>query len=160
MFTLWRLLRSDPSPGKLPYRWNCFYWERSQQHKIVCSLFLWALWFGQNARWQLRGSEKNLAFMWYYLWLVMNGLHSAINYEFLLPGHAKFSPDWCFGLVKQKTRRTLISSLFDIARAVEESSSVNASEIVGLHNGTVRVATYDWVTYLASDKVVLSLSLW
>jgi len=38
--------------------------------------------------------------------------------------------------------------LFDIARAVEESSSLNASEIVGLHNGTVRVTTYDWVTYL------------
>ena len=89
----------------------------------------------------------------------MNGLHSAINYEFLLPGHVKFSPDWCFGLVKQKTRRTLISSLFDITRAMEESSSVNASEIVGLHKGTVRVATYDWVMYLASDKVVLSLSL-
>ena len=92
--------------------------------------------------------NKNSAFIWYYLWRVMNGLHSAINYEFLLPGHTKFSLDWCFGLVKQKTRRTFISSLFDIARAVEESSSVNASEIVGLHNGTVRVATYDWVTYL------------
>ena len=78
----------------------------------------------------------------------MSGLHSVINYEFLLPGHTKFSPDWCFGLVKQKTRRTFISLLFDIARAVEESSSVNASEIVGLHNGTVCVATYDWVTYL------------
>ena len=64
--------------------------------------------------------NKNSAFIWYYLWRVMNGLHSAINYEFLLPGHRKFSPDWCFGLVKQKTRRTFISLLFDIARAVVE----------------------------------------
>ena len=92
--------------------------------------------------------NKNSAFMWYYLWRVMNGLHSTVNYDFLLPGHTKFAPDWCFGLVKQKTRRTFISSLFDIARAVNESATVNVAELVGLHNGTVRVPTYDWVSYL------------
>ena len=92
--------------------------------------------------------NKNSPFLWYYLWRVNNELHSNINYDFLLPGHTKFSPDWCFGLVKQKTRRTFISSLFDIARAVEESASVNVAEFVGLHNGTVRVPTYDWATYL------------
>ena len=78
----------------------------------------------------------------------MNGLHKVINYNFLVPGHTKFSPDWCFGLLKQKTRRTFISSLYDIARSVEESATVNAAELVGLHNGTVLVPTYDWVTYL------------
>ena len=92
--------------------------------------------------------NKNLAFLWYYLWRVTSGLHNTVNYHFLLPGHTKFAPDWCFGLVKQKTRRTFISSLFDIARAVEESAVVNTAELVGLHNGTVRVPTYDWVTYL------------
>ena len=92
--------------------------------------------------------NKNSAFLWYYLWRVMNGLHHTINYDFLLPGHTKFAPDWCFGLVKQKTRRTFISSLFDIARAVEESASVIVAELAGLHNGTVRIQTYDWVTYL------------
>ena len=92
--------------------------------------------------------NKTSAFLWYYLWRVINGLHSSINYDFLLPGHTKFAPDWCFGLVKQKTRRTFISSLFDIARAVEESASVNVAEFVGLHNGTVCVPTFDWVTYL------------
>ena len=59
---------------------------------------------------------------------------------------AKFAPDWCFGLVKQKTRRTFISSLFDIARAVEESAFVNVAEFIGLHNGTARVPTFDWAT--------------
>ena len=92
--------------------------------------------------------NKNSAFLWYYLWRVMNRLHHTINYAFLLPGHTKFAPDWCFGLVKQKTRRTFISSLFDIARAVEESASVIVAELAGLHNGTVRIQTYDWVTYL------------
>lgn len=64
----------------------------------------------------------------------------------LIPGHTKFAPDWCFGLVKQRTRRAFTSSLFDIARAVEESAVVNAAELVGLHNGDVRVPAYDWVT--------------
>ena len=92
--------------------------------------------------------NKNSAFLWYYLWRVTSGLHNTVNYHFLLPGHTKFAPDWCFGLVKQKTRHTFISSLFDIARAVEESAVVNTAELVGLHNGTDRVPTYDWVTYL------------
>jgi len=51
--------------------------------------------------------------------------------------------------VKQKTRRTFISSLFDIARTVEDSPAVNVAELVGLHNGTVLIiATYNWVAYL------------
>ena len=91
--------------------------------------------------------NKNSAFIWYYLWRVMNGLHETINYNFLLPGHTKFSPGWCFGLLKQKTRKTFISSLFDIARSVEESATVNVAELVGLHNGTVLIPTYDWVTF-------------
>ena len=91
--------------------------------------------------------NKNSAFLWYYLWHVNNELHNSINYDFLLPAHTKFAPDWCFGLIKQKTRRTYISSLFDIARVVEESASVNVAEFVGLHNRTVRVPTFDWATY-------------
>ena len=41
-----------------------------------------------------------------------------------------------------------ISSLLEIARAVEESASVNVAELAGLHNGTVRIQNFDWVTYL------------
>lgn len=92
--------------------------------------------------------NKNSAFLWYYMWRVMTGLHEEINYNFLVPGHKKFSPDWCFGLLKQKTRRTFVSSLFDIATAVKESATVNVAELVGLHNGTVLIPTYDWVTFL------------
>ena len=78
----------------------------------------------------------------------MIGLNDSINYDFLLPGHSKFAPDWCFALVKQKTRRTFISSLFDIERTVEDSAAVNVVELVGLHNRSVLIATYDWVAYL------------
>ena len=75
-------------------------------------------------------------------------LHHAIEYSFLLAGHTKFAPDWCFELVKQRNRRTFISSLFDIARAVGDSATVNTEELVGLHNGRVLIPTYDWMSYL------------
>ena len=91
--------------------------------------------------------NKNNAFMWYYLWRVMTRLHHTINYNFLLAGHTKFAPDWCFGFAKQRTRRTFISSLFDIARAIEDSATVNTAELVGLHNGNVLIPTYDWMSY-------------
>ena len=83
------------------------------------------------------GQNKNSAFMWYY-----------INCNFLIPGHTKFSPDWCVGLLQKKTRQTFISSLFDIGKAVKESATVNVAELVGLHDGTVLIPTYDWVTFL------------
>ena len=69
----------------------------------------------------------------------MTGPHHTVEYNFLLAGHTNFSPDWCFGLVKQKTCRAFVSSLFDIAKAVEQSASVNTLELVGLHNGAVLV---------------------
>ena len=41
-----------------------------------------------------------------------------------------------------------ISSLLDIARTVEDSAIVNPADLVGLHNGTVLIPTYDWMSYL------------
>ena len=65
--------------------------------------------------------NKNNALMWYYLGTGAPALESddRATYNFLIAGHEKFVPDWCFGLVKQRTRKTSISSLFDIARAVD-----------------------------------------
>ena len=91
--------------------------------------------------------NKYNAFMWYYLWRVMTRLH-IIDYSFLLAGHTKFAPDWCFALMEQRTRRTFISLLFDKARAVEDSATVNTAELLGLHNGTVFIPTNDWMLYL------------
>ncbi|PFX33021.1 hypothetical protein AWC38_SpisGene2140 [Stylophora pistillata] len=104
-----------------------------------------------------RAQNKNSAFLWYYLWRVNNGPHSSIKCDFLLPGHTKFAPDWCFGLVKQKTRRTFISSLFDIARAVKESASVNVAEFVVLHNGTEFPGTVFCKQYWFSEGKALNL---
>ena len=67
--------------------------------------------------------------------------------SFLVVGHTKFSPDWCFGLFKQAYRRTNIGCLDDIARVVEESAEVNHAQLVGAQDGTVIVPTYDWAEF-------------
>ena len=70
------------------------------------------------------GQNKNNFMVWYLMWRVMTGLHHNVELHFLLAGHTKFAPDWCFGLIKQKYRRTLTSSLDDFAKVVEDSSQV------------------------------------
>ena len=67
------------------------------------------------------GQNKNNFFLWYYAWRVIVGLHWSILYSFLVAGHTKFSPDWCFGLAKQAVRKTFISDLFELAHAIDNS---------------------------------------
>ena len=51
--------------------------------------------------------------------VVAVGLHKEITISFLLVGHTKFSPDWCFGLFKQLYRKTKVGSIDDIAEVVK-----------------------------------------
>ncbi len=37
-------------------------------------------------------------------------------------GHTKFSPDWCFGLLKRKFRNTKVNSLAEISAVVNETA--------------------------------------
>jgi hypothetical protein len=96
------------------------------------------------------GQNKNNYVIWYYCWRVLCRLHDSILYSFLIAGHTKFSPDWCFGLVKQSFRRRYVSSLFDLMEAVDKStvSGVNVAKLCGLHDGTVLVPVYDWAKFL------------
>ena len=72
------------------------------------------------------------------------------QYLFFLPtGHTKFSPDWCFGLIKQRFRRTEVGCLNDIADVVEQSASVNTVQLVGTQEGEQLVEFYDWTGFLA-----------
>ena len=89
-------------------------------------------------------STKNNYVLWYWCWRVIHGLHESVRYSFLVAGHTKFSPNWCFGLMKQRLRRTLILSLFDILEANDKStlSGVNCGKLVGLHDGSVLIKTY------------------
>ena len=74
----------------------------------------------------------------------MVGLHRTIKISFLIVGHTKFSPDWCFDLLKQKFRKTVVNSLKDIEEVVDGSAVVNISQLVGNQSGEVIVPTYNW----------------
>ena len=84
----------------------------------------------------------------YLSWRVLSGLHQHITISFMLVGHTKFSPDWCFGLLKQKYKKTFVSSLGDIVDVVNSSAEVNTAQLVGSQEGDVVVPTYDWATFL------------
>ena len=82
--------------------------------------------------------------MYYLMWRVLTGLHREVKISFLLVGHTKFAPDWCFGLMKQCFRRTKIGDLDDIANCVSQSASVNVPQLVGSLDGQTFVPTYNW----------------
>ena len=65
------------------------------------------------------GQNKNRYVMQYLAWRVLAGLNERIEISFMIVGHTKFAPDWCFGLFKQRFRRTKVGCLADIARVVE-----------------------------------------
>ena len=77
----------------------------------------------------------------------MVGLHKEIEIAFLVVGHTKFAPDWCFGLLKRKFRREKVGCLADIARVVDTSATVNISQLCGTQTGEVLVPTHDWKAY-------------
>ena len=78
----------------------------------------------------------------------MVGRHDTIKLSFMLVGHTKFSPDWCFGLLKQKLRRTEVHCLDDIVQAVNSSAVVNKVHLVRAQDGETLVPTYNWVEFL------------
>ena len=86
--------------------------------------------------------------MQYIMWRVLTGCHDKITISSLLARHTKFSPDWCFGVTKQKLRRSIIGCLDDRANAITNSAAPNITELVRLEDGTVLVPTYDWVEFL------------
>uniref|UniRef100_A0A1X7UDD6 Uncharacterized protein n=1 Tax=Amphimedon queenslandica TaxID=400682 RepID=A0A1X7UDD6_AMPQE len=61
----------------------------------------------------------------------------------------KFSPDWCFGLLKQKFRKAEVDSLDDFIHVVEQTSAVNKAETAGSSNGEL-IETFDWSSYFAT----------
>jgi len=93
------------------------------------------------------GQNKNAIMVQYLLWRVMTGQHKQITLSFMIPGHTKFSPDWCFGLLKKKYRRTKVGGLTDLVGVVNGSASVNIAQPTGLEDGSVVVTTYDWQEY-------------
>jgi hypothetical protein len=73
------------------------------------------------------GQNKNNTMLHYLLWRVLVGLHTRITLSFLVVGHTKFVPDWCFGLLKQCFRCTHVGCLDDITQVVNDSASANVA---------------------------------
>lgn len=73
------------------------------------------------------GQNKNNYLIWYLLWRVMCGLHDRIELHFLVAGHTKFAPDWCFGLLKQRYRKSVVSCLDDLVQVVTSSTQCGLS---------------------------------
>ena len=96
------------------------------------------------------GQNKNATMVQYLLWRVMTGLHTEITLSFMIPGHTKFSPDWCFGLLKKRYRRTKVGGLTDLVTVVNESASVNVAQPTGREDGSPIVATYNWQDYFST----------
>ena len=88
--------------------------------------------------------NKNNFFIFYLFWRMLKKMHDRVTFNFLLAGHTKFTPDKCFGLIKQNNRRGFVSLIFRVATAVNISAGVNSAELCGLPNGEVLVPIYDW----------------
>lgn len=57
-----------------------------------------------------------------------------VLYSFLIAGHTKFSPDWCFGLLKQSFRLPQLMEEDDDSLAVAYFQFVEQSSIISLDN--------------------------
>ena len=79
----------------------------------------------------------------------MVGLSRSITLSFMVVGHTKFTPDSCFGLVKQCYQRTHVECLSDIVDVVNNSGYINHAQLVETQEGQVLIPTYDWQTYLS-----------
>ncbi|ELU10976.1 hypothetical protein CAPTEDRAFT_195485 [Capitella teleta] len=88
--------------------------------------------------------NKNKFVLWYLAWRVAVGLHKSITLNFLVVGHAKFAPGWCFGLVKQAFRRHVVNYVSCLAAVVNGSASCNEAAVVGTEDGNNNILVMDW----------------
>jgi hypothetical protein len=87
--------------------------------------------------------------MQYLAWRVMTGLNHYIEVSFMMVGHTKFAPNWAFGLLKQKFRRSKVSCLQDLVRVVNDSATINHAQLVSSEDGTLFVHQYDWASFFS-----------
>lgn len=103
------------------------------------------------------GQNKNRHMMYYLMWRVLTKLHDQIIISFLPVGHTKFFPDAGFGMLKRKFRLTEVGCLSDIAGVVNQSATMNYSQLVGDQSGNVIVTTYDWSTFFEDHTIKTAL---
>ena len=75
----------------------------------------------------------------------MRGLHKSIKISFMVVGHTKFSPDWCFGLLKKRFRLTKVNTLDDLVQVVQTSAAVNPLYTSGHYSGQkLNSCNHEW----------------
>lgn len=82
------------------------------------------------------------------MWRVLTQRDKKMSLSFMLPGHTKFAPNWGFGLLKQKFRKTKVNSLSELAATVEASAVHDSAQLVGTEDGMTFVTMYDWTKFL------------
>ena len=95
------------------------------------------------------GQNKNRSVIGYLAWRCMTGHHENIQLSFMVVGHTRCLVDGCFGLIKQKYRRSDCDTLEQLQSIVEDSASVNNAQLYQAP-GSSRPAFqwYDWVSFL------------
>ena len=84
--------------------------------------------------------------------MASDGWPSSQHHAVVLGGrHTKFSPDWCFSLLKQRFWRTKVGCLDDIIGVVNTSAKVNVAQLVGTQEGENLVLTYNWTGMFAGS---------
>lgn len=96
------------------------------------------------------GQNKNNIAILYFGWRVLMGLHTSCSVSFMIVGHTKFGPDWFFGLLKRKYRKTRVSSMCQIASVVKDSTTDGQNESFIVGQDEPPLIYYDWHTYFSS----------
>ena len=83
----------------------------------------------------------------YLMWRALTDRHTDITLSFLVVGHTKFTPDWCFGHFKRLYKRTKVGSLRSITEVENKSVECNNAQLVSREDGSTIVPTYDWTRF-------------
>ena len=102
---------------------------------------------------------KNNAMVQYGAWRVSTGRSKAIKVSFMIAGHTKFSPDWFFGLIKKSYRQKSVSTLCDIEKVVNASTTGGQNTALSTIDIQRNVHWYNWSDYLGNYfRTILMIS--
>ena len=103
----------------------------------------------KKAVFSCRYHNKNRSVVGYLAWRCMVGLHEEIQPSFMIAGHTHCLVDGCFGLIKQKYRRSDCDTLAQLQKVLEDSASVNVSQLFQEPTSShPSFKWYDWVSFL------------
>ena len=90
------------------------------------------------------GQNKNNTTVLYFGWRVLMGLNTSCSISFMIPGHTKFGPDWFFGLLKRKYRKTRVSSVDQIVSVVRDSTVDGQNQSYVVNQSVPDFHYYNW----------------